>query len=135
MISGIGLWPSFRTSRQACTSARTCILNSSGIRIPRRTPRRPSIGLDSCRRLTAAKTACWRGEISSPSASARAISALSSAMLGRNSCSGGSSRRMVTGSPDIAIMMPTKSPRCSGSISAMIPRCASSFSAKIRLST
>ena len=34
---------------------------------------------------------------------------------GRNSCSGGSSSRTVTGSPSIASKMPTKSSRCSGS--------------------
>ena len=39
-------------------------------------------------------------------------------MSGRNSCSGGSSSRIVTGSPSIASRMPTKSSRCSGSSSA-----------------
>ena len=35
----------------------------------------------------------------------------SSASCGRNSCSGGSSRRIVTGRPFIALKMPTKSSR------------------------
>ena len=39
----------------------------------------------------------------------------SSSTFGRNSCSGGSSRRIVTGKPAISRKMPTKSPRCSGS--------------------
>ena len=76
-----------------------------------------------------------RAGISSPSASALAISALSLVSGGKNSCRGGSRRRIVTGKPDIAIMMPTKSARCSGSISAITPRCTSSFSANTRRST
>jgi hypothetical protein len=35
-------------------------------------------------------------------------------MLGRNSCSGGSMSRMVTGLPSIALKMPSKSACCSG---------------------
>ncbi len=42
------------------------------------------------------------------------LPALSS--CGRNSCSGGSSRRMVTGRPSIASKMPTKSAFWNGSI-------------------
>ena len=39
-----------------------------------------------------------------------------SSSCGRNSCSGGSSRRIVTGSPSIARKMPSKSSRCIGRI-------------------
>ena len=50
-----------------------------------------------------------------PRASASATRTDSSVRSGRNSCSGGSSSRIVTGSPSIASRMPTKSSRCSGS--------------------
>ena len=40
---------------------------------------------------------------------------VSSPPCGRNSCSGGSSRRIVTGSPSIASKIPSKSARCIGS--------------------
>ena len=46
-----------------------------------------------------------------PSASDLAFSAVNTDKGGKNSCNGGSSRRTVTGNPDIAIMMPTKSAR------------------------
>ena len=42
----------------------------------------------------------------------------SSSTSGRNSCSGGSSSRMVTGRPSIASKMPSKSERCSFSSSS-----------------
>ena len=90
--------------------------------MPRRTPRRPSIGFASCIRLTAAKIAASRAGTSSPIASRVAMWAESSARGGKNSCNGGSSNRTVTGNPDIAIMMPTKSARCNGSISAITAR-------------
>ena len=41
-----------------------------------------------------------------PVASSRAISTISSSRLGRNSCSGGSMVRMVTGEPCIALKTP-----------------------------
>ena len=103
----------------ACTNARTCILYNSGIRIPSLTPRNPSIGLASCILWTAENIAVSRGEISKPSASDLARSAVSTDKGGKNSCKGGSSKRTVTGNPDMAIMIPTKSALCSGSISAI----------------
>ena len=42
---------------------------------------------------------------------------------GRNSCSGGSISRIVTGSPSIASRIPRKSSRCSGSSSASAASC------------
>ena len=65
-----------------------------------------------------------------PSASSRARSSSSSRYslgLARNSCSGGSSRRMVTGSPSIARKMPMKSSRWKGrSLSSAACRAAGS---------
>ena len=43
------------------------------------------------------------------------IFTINSSRLGRNSCSGGSNRRIVTGRPSIARKMPSKSPRWMGS--------------------
>src|SRR5438270_327330 len=94
---------------------------------PRRQPRWPSIGLASCSRST------WCRSLRLPSISSSVLSMSrmlaarckesfssdsspsSSSMFGRNSWSGGSSRRMVTGRPSIALKMPTKSRRWSGS--------------------
>ena len=52
---------------------------------------------------------------SSPLALATATLTASSVRSGRNSCSGGSIRRTVTGSPSIAVKISTKSARWSGS--------------------
>ena len=43
------------------------------------------------------------------------MSTIRSSRRGRNSCSGGSSVRIVTGSPSIALKTPAKSSRCIGS--------------------
>ena len=51
MISGWTSTPSLATRQAASKMARTCIRVSSGIMMPRRTPRRPSIGLASSQRL------------------------------------------------------------------------------------
>jgi hypothetical protein len=71
MISGLTLMPSFCTSMAASKIARACMAEISGKRMPRRQPRRPSIGLNSCssatRRVTfstgtpslLASSACW----------------------------------------------------------------------------
>ena len=124
MISTIGLPPSALTLAAASMMARTCMAYRPGLRMPRRTPRSPSIGLASCRSLTLASisVASSRGSASSAPTStvvwpcwvARATATASSTWSGRNSCSGGSSSRTVTGLPSMAAKMPTKSSRCSG---------------------
>ena len=59
------------------------------------------------------RAACGPGRLALSPASATSTD--SSVRSGRNSCSGGSSSRMVTGSPSMASRISTKSPRCSGS--------------------
>ncbi len=79
----------------------------------------PSIGFTSCRRADAGSSSCSIAATSSePSRRATSSSVSTSRIGGRNSCSGGSSSRIVTGSPSIASKMPSKSPCCSGSSSA-----------------
>src|SRR5664280_2117466 len=67
--------------------------------MPRREPRVPSIGLNSC-------SAMIRSRMTGSSVSSS---------LGRNSCSGGSSSRTTIGRPSIASKMPSKSDCCIGS--------------------
>ncbi len=109
MTSGRGSAPASLRSAAASAMARTCMPNRPGMTRPRRTPRRPSIGFCSCSLCTA-----WSRRRSfsfgSLRASARATRTDSSVMSGRNSCSGGSSRRTVTGSPSIAWNSSRKSP-------------------------
>ena len=62
---------------------------------------------------------------------ARSTCAARSGRFGRNSCSGGSSSRIVTGSPFIASNRPSKSSCCSGSSSASASLRASRSSAMI----
>ena len=62
---------------------------------------------------------------------AAATSAISSSPCGRNSCSGGSSRRMVTGRPSMISNSSTKSARCIGSSLASAARRDFSSSARI----
>ena len=81
-----------RAPAPASRRARDC-------RIPRRTPRVPSIGLSSC----SASTRMRSGE-----------PAGSSSGSGRNSLSGGSSSRTHTGRPAMAIRIASKSLSCSG---------------------
>ena len=76
--------------------------------MPRRQPRRPSIGLDSASASARALTAA--GSI--PICFARMPRAFSS--CGRNSWSGGSSRRTVIGLPASAAKIPSKSCCCMG---------------------
>ena len=66
-----------------------------------------------------------------PTPAASATSAKSASCVGRNSCNGGSSRRMVTGSPAITSKMPIKSLRCSGSSLSSAARRPRSSSARI----
>ena len=56
-------------------------------------------------------------------------------MFGRNSCSGGSSSRIVVGSPSIAVRICRKSQRCNGSRASSAWARASSSSARISRST
>ena len=83
--------------------------------MPRRQPRCPSMGLISA----APRPRC--DDVGRPP-SVAASSLRSRRSVGRNSCSGGSSRRMVTGSPSMAVKMPTKSSRCKGSSFAAASR-------------
>src|SRR5215204_1050238 len=100
MISGWGSSPRLRSEAAASAIARTCSEKSPGTTRPRRTPRRPSIGFCSCSRWTSASSvvASLSG---APVASATATWTDSSVKSGRNSCSGGSSSRIVTGTPRV----------------------------------
>ena len=62
---------------------------------------------------------------------ARATSSISSGSCGRNSCSGGSSRRIVTGRPAMIAKDSMKSSRCIGRILASAARRPSASSARI----
>ena len=82
--------------------------------MPRRHPRVPSIGFASRHALGGGEErAAGVVEL----ALARRVTS-SSSMSGRNSCSGGSSSRTVTGRPSIASRIPTKSARWSVSSSS-----------------
>ena len=52
MISGLALKPAFVASAAASKTARACIAVISGYVMPRRQPRKPSIGLNSCSSCT-----------------------------------------------------------------------------------
>ncbi len=130
MISTCGAPPASRRSAAASAIARTCIANSPGTTRPRRTPRSPSIGLDSCNRSTAASSASSCGSTASRSRATATLTA-SSVRSVRNSCSGGSSSRIVTGSPSMAVRISTKSARCSGSSSARAASRCSGVAARI----
>ena len=99
MISTFGSLPAAIRSLAASATARTCNANRPGVSRPSRTPRSPSIGFDSCSFSTAASSLRSASTLSpvSPRASATATLTASSVRSGRNSCSGGSSRRMFTG--------------------------------------
>mmetsp|Transcript_28662 Transcript_28662/g.84809 ORF Transcript_28662/g.84809 Transcript_28662/m.84809 type:complete len:251 (+) Transcript_28662:1213-1965(+) len=110
--------PDLITLAAALKMADACISVIPGCTMPRRQPRRPIIGLDS---LRPSRRACTTSG-STPSSAAICWHRLLSAgpSCGRNSCSGGSSRRMVTGRPYMAWKMPSKSSRwyCSSSLRA-----------------
>lgn len=134
MISGRGVpWTAMR-SAAASAIARPCIRNRPGIWMPRRTPRSPSIGFCSWRRRTWVSRVAARSS-TSPRSSARATSTLRSVRSGRNSCSGGSRSRMVTGRPSIASRISVKSWRCSGRSAASASSTPASSSATISFST
>ena len=97
------------TSCIAPNKARNCMVYISGAVTASRLPRCPSIGFASCKARMRSRTSS--GLISSTSDN----SSNASSAAGRNSCKGGSSRRIVTGSPAITDNRPAKSARCSGS--------------------
>ena len=134
MISGSALPPALSRAAAASRIARACMVNRWGIAMPRRTPRRPSIGFCSCSRWTAASSLRSRF-LRWPRESAMASLTESSVRSGRNSWSGGSMSRIVTGSPSIASKIRVKSSRWSGSSSARAASCPASSSATIRFST
>ena len=83
----------------------------------------PSIGFASCSRWIRSSIRSDRCEPGS--AAARARRSASARVSGRNSCSGGSSSRIVTASPSIARNIPTKSPCCIGASFASAARATS----------
>ncbi len=93
--------------------------------MPSRQPRWPSIGLVSCN-----ASARWRIAGTSLPVS-RAISPNSASVFGRNSWSGGSRRRIVTGNPFMMRNISAKSSRWIGSNSASAARRPASSSAMI----
>ena len=108
MILAMGLPPARRTATWALRMARVWIFTKSGIMMPRRQPRRPSMGFCSCIDLMVASSSRVLGaDAASP---ARVTLTSCSSRLGRNSWSGGSMRRMTTGRPSMALKMPSKSP-------------------------
>ncbi|CAB4571528.1 unannotated protein [freshwater metagenome] len=84
--------------------ARTCMAYRPGFTTPRRTPRVPSIGLNSAHSWAAPSSV-----VSSAVRPAVAFLISSSSTRGRNSCSGGSSKRTVTGNPSMAVRISMKS--------------------------
>ena len=114
MISARGSPPTRSRATTASAMALTCSANSPGTTRPRRTPRRPSMGLLSWSRSTAASRRTSSGS-GSPVARATAIVTIRSARSGRNSWSGGSRSRIVAGSPSMASSRSVKSARCRGS--------------------
>ena len=74
----------------------------------RRHPRCPSIGFNSCNLVERSRT------YSRLTPACLAISAISSSLCGKNSCKGGSSKRIVTGSPFMIWNSSMKSCRCMG---------------------
>ena len=99
--------------------------------MPSRAPRVPSIGLVSSSERTRSSVRSSRRTSRGRSWRARSSSTARSSLLGRNSCSGGSSSRIVTGRSAIASNSPSKSSVCSGSSSASAARRCSPSSAMI----
>ena len=122
----IGSKPSSAAWSAASMSARTCMAYSPGFITPRRTPRVPNMGLTSAHVL-AADNSCASSSLS-PTVAALISS---SSTRGKNSCSGGSSSRMVTGRPLIARKMATKSCFCTSRNSSSAAVSVAGVSAKI----
>ena len=87
------------------------------------TPRVPSIGLPSSSARMRSSSCSSSAQLRRrPSGAPRSTRSTSSTRSGRNSCSGGSSSRIVTGSPAIASNRPSKSACWSGSSSSSAAR-------------
>ena len=111
MISGRGSTPSLIRRAAAVATARTCMSGRSLKTTDRRTPRRPSIGLDSTMpsiRRRRARRAASSSSLA-PAASFLVMATSSSRGSSRNSCSGGSSRRTTTSRPDMVLNIARKS--------------------------
>ena len=134
MISALGSLPRARSAQAASAIARTWRANRPGRTKPKRTPRRPSIGFCSDKRFTSCRSATFDSS-TAPRSLARATSTASSVRSGRNSCSGGSINRMVTGNPSMASRTSVKSAICSGSNAASAASRSSSLLATINFST
>ena len=95
-----------------------------GCRSASRQPRVPSIGF--CSESWRTRSASRSRRVRSGPGSVSASSTASAVRSGRNSCSGGSSRRTVTGRPAMAAKIASKSDCCIGSSCASAAsRCAS----------
>ena len=134
MISSSGGSPErSRTARAARKIARD--LHLVDLRVEDRragTPRVPSIGFVSCSECTRSSVLLELLEVVASARCARARPrCATSSTPGRNSCSGGSSRRIVTGRPAISSKRPSKSCCWSGSSSSSAARRSSSVSAMI----
>mmetsp|Transcript_3411 Transcript_3411/g.21298 ORF Transcript_3411/g.21298 Transcript_3411/m.21298 type:complete len:276 (+) Transcript_3411:1451-2278(+) len=105
MISGLTSTPSFFTLQAAWRIARACISAISGYVIPKRHPRNPSMGLTSD---SFSMRSCTSSGLQ-PDMLAISWTTSSASPSGKNSCSGGSSSRIVTGRPSIARKIPSKS--------------------------
>mmetsp|Transcript_6723 Transcript_6723/g.17218 ORF Transcript_6723/g.17218 Transcript_6723/m.17218 type:complete len:430 (-) Transcript_6723:1213-2502(-) len=114
MMSGCTLTPSACTLHAASRMARTCMRPISGYVMARRHPRNPSMGFTSASFSMRSTTSLSEAPVSA----ARLATISSRSPSGRNSCSGGSSRRMVTGHPPMTRKMPSKSLRWKGSRSS-----------------
>mmetsp|Transcript_50576 Transcript_50576/g.93509 ORF Transcript_50576/g.93509 Transcript_50576/m.93509 type:complete len:250 (+) Transcript_50576:727-1476(+) len=101
MMRGRGFALGFSSiwSAQAFIMASTCISVNSGWIMPRRQPRKPSMGFSSCMALMRSTTAFT----SFPKPSCSASFSVTFSGRGRNSCSGGSRSRIVTIFPSMAL--------------------------------
>ncbi len=125
MISRWGSAPTSTLCRIASMAARTWARYNSGRTTPRRTPRSPIIGFDSSSRFTAPSMRSI-SVVLVPAALARIRSSTRSSREGRNSCSGGSSRRTTTGLPSMAASRSSKSSAWSFSRVSSAPAASSS---------
>mmetsp|Transcript_5173 Transcript_5173/g.18550 ORF Transcript_5173/g.18550 Transcript_5173/m.18550 type:complete len:329 (-) Transcript_5173:1346-2332(-) len=114
MMSGLTTTPSFCAAHAASKIARACIRPISGYVIASLHPRKPSIGFISASFSIRSTTS----SSSAPVSAASRATISSSSPSGRNSCSGGSSSRIVTGIPSIARKIPSKSPLWNGNRSS-----------------
>ena len=126
ITSTIGFLPFLRSTAAAASSALTCMAYRPGLTTPRRTPRVPIIGL--CSAQSSAALSSWSSRADRPVV---ACLIRSSSTDGRNSCSGGSSSRIVTGRPSIASRISSKSICCTRPSSAIDAASSATVSARI----